>query len=177
MRTRPIAACGLCLALLLCGCGGSEPRAPEDSETTSPAPAPAGSTAAEPTPPPIGDVRVSIVPLAPPGIEGADLAREYTRMFYAGELDALFEKFSPEMREQILPLDKLRALREQMLGQYGEEVQLLGEDAQTKGEYRGFARFARFSKNDAVLQLRWILRPDDSVAGFQVMPARKPQPK
>ena len=176
MRTTPIVALGLSLGILLCGCGGSEPEAPEQT-APSPTAGPTASAAPDPTPPPIGDVQVSIVPLAPAGIDGADLVREYTRMFYAGELEKLFEKFSPEMREDILPLDKLRALREQVRSQYGEEVQVLGEDAQTKGDYRGFARWARFSKRDDVLQLRWILRPDDSVAGFQVMPAQNPPPR
>lgn len=173
MRTRPTAALVLSFGVLLCGCGGSEPREPEPEAPSAPAP----TASAAPAPAPVGEGQVSIVPLAPAGIEGADLVREYTRMFYAGELEALVQKFSPEMREEILPLHKLRALRDEMRSQYGEELQVLGEDAQTKGEYRGFARFARFSKNDAVLQLRWILRPDDSVAGFQVMPAQKPQPK
>ena len=175
MRTVPILALGL--SLLLCRCGGSEPEAPEAPEPAATRGAPANSPAPDATPPPLGDVQVSIVPLAPAGIAGADLVREYTRMFYAGELEALVQKFSPEMREDILPLDKLRALREELLEQYGEEVQVLGEDAKTRDEYRAFARFARFSKNNDVLQLQWILRPDDSVAGFKVMPAKKPQPR
>jgi len=173
MRTLTILALGL--SPLLCACGGSQPEAPEPAAATRGAPA--DSAAPEATPPPIGDVQVSIVPLAPAGIAGADLVREYTRMFYAGELEALVQKFSPEMREDILPLDKLRALREELRNQYGEEVQVLGEDAKTRDDYRAFARFARFSKNNDVLQLQWILRPDDSVAGFKVMPAKKPQPR
>ena len=175
MRTPAIPVLGLTLGILLCGCGGSAPEAPEQAAPPAPS-GPNASAAPDPTPPPISDVQVSIVPQAPAGIEGTELVREYTRMFYAGELEKLIEKFSPEMREDILPLDKLRTLRDELRSQYGEEVQVLGEDAQTKGDYRGFARFARFSKNDAVIQLRWILRPDDSVAGFQVMPAQKPQP-
>jgi hypothetical protein len=162
------------------GCGGERPEAESVGAAPAPAPSPAASEAPPapaPTPSPVGEVAVTIVPVVPDGVAGRDTAREYTRMFYAGELEPLFEKFSPEMRTEILPLEKLRALREQVRERYGEETQVLGEDSQTKGDLRGFARWARFSRHDGVIEIRWILRPDDTVAGFMVIPAKLPQRK
>ena len=56
-----------------------------------------------------------------------------------------------------------------------EGAEVLGEESQQKGEYRGFVRWARFEKFDGVIEVLWILREDDSIAGFYVRPAERPQ--
>jgi hypothetical protein len=165
-----------CIALaviLLAGCGADEP----DTAKPANAPAPAAPTENEATEPetatrPLGDVQVTITRGADPGLEAV---RRYTGMFYRGELEQLFENFSPEMRNEILPLAKLRELREFVREEYGEEVEVVGEDSQTRGDYRGFARWARFSKHEGLIEFQWILRSDDTVAGLLVRAAR-PKP-
>jgi hypothetical protein len=125
---------------------------------------------------------LSLTPVPVPpgtGAPGADprfeRVRAYTEQFYRGDLDKLYERFSPEMRST-LPLDRLRALRAQVAERYGKEVAVLGEDSQVKGEYRGFVRWARFDRYDGVMEVQWILRNDDSVAGLFVRPARTGKP-
>lgn len=94
---------------------------------------------------------------------------EYTRLFYDGELGRLYAHFSDEARAA-LPLEQLAALRERMVAQYGREVRILREDAQTRGEYDGFVRWARFDRYDGVIELQWILSGDDTVAAFFIRP-------
>jgi len=167
MRTRFLVAGSIAFAVLLLGCGGAERETPE--------PSPGPETPGEPDrgelqapSRPLGEFQISITPAQGAGLE---TVREYTRMFYAGELDRLHERFSPEMRSDVMPLDKLRELREFVRRTYGDETEVVGEDSQTKGDYRGFARWARFSAHEGVIEVQWILRPDDSVAGFFVRPA------
>jgi hypothetical protein len=141
---------------LLVGCSG-EAHVPADTplvETpTSPAPAPA------------------------PAVDLAEhaTAHRYTGMFYRGEIDLLFERFSEEMQEEILPLDQLTALYEHMITHYGTETRVLAVDSKTNGEYRAFVRWAAFDKTEDVIEVQWILRENDVIAGFWIRPAQKTQ--
>ena len=56
---------------------------------------------------------------------------------------------------------------------FGKETSVIGEETQTKGDRRGFVRWARFDKTDEIIEIQWILRPDDAVAGFFIKPASK----
>jgi hypothetical protein len=148
------------VALLCAACGGS-------GETPPPVPVPAQE------PPPLSLTPVPVPPQPGPARAdpGFERVRAYTEQFYRGDLEKLYERFSPEMRAT-LPLERLRALRAQIAERYGKEVAVLGEDSQVKGEYRGFVRWARFDRYDGVMEVQWILRKDDSVAGLFVRPAR-----
>jgi len=174
MSMRPLALGSVGLALLLLAGCGAEPSETAEPATAAAPPGPTTSEApdSEKSPPALGDVRISITPERDPGLEAV---HRYTRMFYGGELEQLFEKFSPEMRQEILPLDKLRQLREFVRKNYGKEVEVVGEDSRTQGDYRGFVRWARFSDHDGVIEIQWILRPDDTVAGLLVRPAKRKQ--
>jgi hypothetical protein len=63
-------------------------------------------------------------------------------------------------------------MRDRVRLNLGEEVEVVGEDSQTRDDYRGFVRWARFSKHDGLIEIRWILRDDDTIAGFQIREAQ-----
>jgi hypothetical protein len=113
-----------------------------------------------------------VAPAPEPEPPGLAAVREYTEMFYRGELDPLFDRFSEEMRE-VLPRERLGALYDHAVKEFGREARIIGQDAQTKGDYRAFVRWARFDGTRDVIEIQWILRPDDTVAGFYIRPARK----
>ena len=50
---------------------------------------------------------------------------------------------------------------------------MIGEDSAVKKDYRGFVRWAQFDKTDQVIEIQWILRPNDEIAGFFIRPAQK----
>jgi hypothetical protein len=146
------------LVVLLAGCSGEAHIPPETPLADAPlSPAPTE----EPTRGPVVDYS-----------EHATAVR-YTRMFYDGELDLLFERFSQEMQEQVLPLERLVALYEHVVAEYGSETRVLAVDSQTKGEYRAFVRWSEFDKTDEIIEVQWILRENDEVAGFWIRPAQK----
>ena len=102
------------------------------------------------------------------------VVRGYTAQFYDGDLGALHDRFSPEFKES-LTLELLTALRENVREAYGQERAVVGEEQQSKGEYRGFVRWAKFEKVDGVIEVLWILREDDSIAGFFIRPTEQPE--
>jgi hypothetical protein len=182
LKSRPFGSLLLLVSILIApACGQSSPPAeespPDSGETAAPtATVPPVEEVAEPetAPPPttIKDVSVSVEPIETPGL---DVVRAYTEQFYAGELQELHAKFSEEM-QQSFPLGQLKALHDQVRSQYGKEIEVIGEEGQTRGEYRGFARWARFDKYDGVIEVQWILREDDSIAGLFVQPTKPRQP-
>jgi hypothetical protein len=173
---RTLALCSLLAAGLLLGCGSQEPEptAPaETAQTESPVAEqarPDATDGPDQKKPVVLDVRVSVPSMVKPGFEAVKL---YTDQFYAGEFDKLHDKFSDEMKTTV-SLDKLREIHAFVAERYGHEVQVLGEDQQTKDDYRGFVRWARFSDYDGVIEIQWILHPDDTVAGFLIEPSQKP---
>ena len=163
-----------CLALLLlAGCGGGS--GPEPATPSAPAaePMPAPVEAEEETKPSLQVLGTRVVKVEDRAI---GVAREYTRMFYENEIDALFERFSPEMQQQI-PLDQLKQLAQGMREELGVETAVVQEKVETKEAegYRGVYRWAHFDKYDGVIEVLWILREDDSVAGFFLNPAQSPE--
>ena len=101
-------------------------------------------------------------PAADPGLE---VVRRYTQMFYSGETEKLRENFSEEMKDEF-PEGRLQVMLDRVRLNLGEEIEVVGEDSQTRDDYRGFVRWARFSKHEGVVEIQWVLREDDTVAGF-----------
>ena len=182
LKFRPLGSLLLLVSILISpACGETPPPVEESTPAAAESAGPAASeppvpeeAAPETAPPPatIKDVSVSIEPAETPGL---DVVRAYTAQFYAGDLQELHGRFTEEM-QQSFPLGQLKALHDQVRSQYGEEIEVIGEEAQTRGEYRGFARWARFDKYDGVIEVQWILREDDSIAGLFVQPARPQEP-
>lgn len=157
---RPASTLLLVAVALSAACGGSP--SPEPSATGAPtAPAPPG-------------LAVNTIP--PPGTPdpGLDLVHEATLDFYAGDLTKLHGRFSPELAKS-LTLEQLIALHRHIVEEYGKEVAVLSEDSQSKNQYRGYVRFAKFDKFPDPIEVQLILKPDDTIAGFFIRPARKPQ--
>jgi hypothetical protein len=73
----------------------------------------------------------------------------------------------------VVPLERLTLMHEHAIETFGREIGVIAEDSSTKGEYRGFVRWARFDKTDEVIELQWILRANDEVAGFFIRPAAR----
>lgn len=148
MSRNALALLILLLPLGWAGCGGGQPSPPPGAP-----PAPPESRALGVSPP---DPAFAAV-------------HEYTKRFYEGDLAWLHDRFSPELKTS-LTLDQLVALRRHVDDAFGNEVAVLAEEKQVKGAYRGFGRLARFDKSKEPIQLEWILRPDDTIAGFFVKP-------
>ena len=150
----------------------------------------AAGCSGEPTePPPAGDSKTEAVsgvmnvpttapattpPPQPPAIDPVALAtvRKYTEMFYEGQLDLLHAKFSEEMR-QTVPMEQINLMFEHAVTTYGTETGLIAEEMQTRDDYRAFVRWARFDKTEEIIEIQWILKQNDEIAGFFIRPAKR----
>jgi hypothetical protein len=164
----------LAMAVVFVGCGGGSGHqltsAPPPVEAPSPPSAPSVPQPAAPAPPPSEPIAGSARVYAGEEFEVAD---EYTRLFYAGELDRLFGRFTDEMKTA-LPLEQLRQNRAAFNEQFGRELAVVHRESQVDGEHRAFMRWARFQKSQEVVGVQWILREDDTIAGFFVRLAPRP---
>ena len=115
------------------------------------------------TPPPVPDV------------DPAELAaaHTYTKMFYDGKLDLLFAKFTEEMQTEIIPMERLNLIFEHVVTNYGAETRVIAEEKQARDDLRAFVRWARFDKTEEVIEVQWILKANDEIAGFYIRPAKK----
>jgi hypothetical protein len=161
-------ACLLWL-LVVVGCGTSAPPPTDAPEATDTPEAPEATPSTE-TPPDITveQQELQVQPAVDPGL---DVVRNYTRMFYDGEMEELRANFSEEMKTDFPP-GRLQVMRERIREGLGEEIEIVGERSQTRDEYRGFVRWARFSKHDGLIEIQWVLRQDDTVAGFIIREAQ-----
>ena len=107
---------------------------------------------------PVHDVNADLPPPENPDVA---LSRDLTARFYSGDLEELHALFSLEMREEHLPLEKLIALREFVLTEYGEEQEVLDESWKAQGVYRGVKRRVRFEKIVDPVEVRWGFREDE----------------
>ena len=155
----------VCLVGLLVavGCGNSAPPPPDAPDHPEATPAP--EAAPDIT---VAEQHLQVEPAADPGLE---VVRRYTSMFYSGETEKLRENFSEEMKDEF-PEGRLQVMLDRVRLNLGEEIEVVGEDSQTRDDYRGFVRWARYSKHEGVVEIQWVLREDDTVAGFIIREAQ-----
>lgn len=162
----------LSLMLLLAVACGSEPG-PAEENTAAPAqiPQPEAPDADD------GDMTVNIIGearlakfISPEWarIEG------FTKQFYDGELDELYASFS-EPYKQEFSMQDLIDLRDMVLTEYGQEVEVVATRKEEKQNYRAFFRAARFSDDERLIEIAFLIGPDESIGGLYVTPDRGTQ--
>ncbi|NIL99958.1 MAG: hypothetical protein GTN89_03190 [Acidobacteria bacterium] len=158
----------LTILLALACAGEPEPAGettPGSATETTPS---SGSTESEPTEPTdlLGGAKLAKVRSAEwERVEG------FTRQFYAGELDPLYASFS-EGYKQEFSMQDLVGLRDKMLAEFGEEVEVVATRKEEREGYRAFFRAARFSADERLIEVAFLIGPDDSIAGLFVTPDR-----
>ena len=149
------------LLLLAVSCSSPQETAPQTESTQL-----ATATEAPATPPSTGSVTERDSALLEQG-------REYTERFYRGEIDLLYDEFSPGLKQE-LSLEQFSTAYEYVGANLGKQIQIVREDAATSDEYRAFIRWANFDKTDEIIEIRWTMRRDDnSIAEFWIRPAEK----
>jgi hypothetical protein len=95
----------------------------------------------------------------------------YTQQFYDGKLEELYESFS-DSAKQDFSMQDLVDLRDRMLAEYGREVEVVATRKEEKESYRAFFRAARFSDDERLIEVAWLIGPDGSVGGIYITPDR-----
>jgi len=96
--------------------------------------------------------------------------RALTASFYKGEFEALWTRFSTEMKKGMGNVDNMRAFRAQVEAQAGIEESVVDEKVEPAEGLQVYKRIARFSKAPMKVLVQWALAADGSVAGFFIRP-------
>jgi hypothetical protein len=106
-------------------------------------------------------------------IDLQETGRQYTSWFYKGEIERIWEHFSPEMKKAIGSVEALRTFRTQVESQLGTETSILSEKVSPVDSFQVYTRKAKFSKAPMTIVVEWALNSDGTVAGFFVRPEQK----
>jgi len=98
----------------------------------------------------------------------------FTKLFYEGDLEELYSNFSAEYREEF-SIQDLTALRDNMRTQFGEEAEVVATRTEENQGYKAFFRAARFSGGDRLIEVAFVIGPDNSISGLFVTPERTSQ--
>lgn len=115
----------------------------------------------------------------PPSAEKVDLlatGRQYTAWFYAGEIDKLWERFIPEMKQALGSADNVRAFREQVETQLGKETEVVSEELVPHPPYQVYARLVKMAKVSMPILVQWTLDGAGNVTGFFIRPVQEEAP-
>ena len=98
-----------------------------------------------------------------------ELGRKYTDAFYAGQLNSIVAQFSPKMT-QALPLERFKAVQQQMLQGLGKETAVDSEKIDLLIGMKHYVRQSQFEKIPQPLELIWSFSADHKIEGFLIRP-------
>ncbi|MBW3628564.1 MAG: M23 family metallopeptidase [Gemmatimonadetes bacterium] len=110
---------------------------------------------------------------APPR-DAMQLGRLYSRWLIEGELEQLWTRMAPELRESFASVGGLGAYREK-LRQAGNEREVTDERVTHWLGMDVYSRTAQYSPDRPILQ-QWMIDPAGTVAAFLVEPGTEPAP-
>jgi len=104
--------------------------------------------------------------------EPMSIARGVADAFLGGDVEKVWERSTPDMREVFGSVDEIGDFRAAMLRDFGEREAVLSENVETRSGHDFFTQVSRWSGSSAPVQLVIALDTTEKIAGFLV----KPQP-
>ena len=111
---------------------------------------------------------------APKG-DARELGRSYSEWFGAGELDHLWERLAPELRDTFHGMGGFREFREKV-GAWGTEKAVVDECVTRWLGARVYSRTAEYSHAAAPIVQQWVFDEAGRAVGFLVEPGSEPAP-
>ena len=108
---------------------------------------------------------------APSDASPMALGQTYTDWFYAGEVDQLWGRFTPELQSAFGARDSLRVYRERTVGELGPETGAPREAVSDAGSTQVYARVADFERAPDPMLLEWAIDSSGAISGFVLRPA------
>jgi murein DD-endopeptidase MepM/ murein hydrolase activator NlpD len=96
--------------------------------------------------------------------------RSLAESFYASELDAVWNAFTPQMKDVFGDAASFRAFRRQIADELGAETAVVSETVVAEQSYRTYVRTASFEKVEPAVAWRWTLDDAGRVAGLRYGP-------
>jgi hypothetical protein len=129
-------------------------------------------------------IAAAIMVAAPLHAQAADstqleLGRRYTQWLYEGQVDSLYARFSPEMRQALPTVQAFSDMRAQIRTQAGDETEVLSERILDPSVAPGmivYVRTARFANAPMNVNVTVITDAAGIIHGFSVRPAPPENP-
>ena len=101
-----------------------------------------------------------------------EAGREFTRMFYAGQFERLWERLSEGQRREQGSVEGLSKFRATVRELVGEEVKVLGEEVTGAGGQEVYVRQVRYEKSAEPFELKWTIDGRGRISDFSIRPSR-----
>ncbi len=101
------------------------------------------------------------------------LGQDYTTQFLDGEIDAIWARMTPAMRETLGSKQALGAFRRQVEAEAGAEQQVIREAVTRQGGARTYMRYSRFEKMATPVAVSWSFDGEGRIADFFVRPLQE----
>lgn len=104
------------------------------------------------------------------GVDALERGRSLAESFYASELDAVWDAFTPAMREVFGDAASFRAFRRRIADELGTETGVVTESVVDEQGYRTYVRTASFERVEPAVAWRWTFDGTGKVAGLRYGP-------
>ncbi len=98
---------------------------------------------------------------------------EITKLFYEGNDEELWSRFSQTMQAAMKSKEAWTQTRESLLEQLGPETHVIREDSVDNEVNRQYWRLATFEKVPDPIHILWVFSPDKSIEGVSVKQEQK----
>lgn len=129
-------------------------------------------------------IAVAIMVAAPLHAQAADssqieLGRRYTQWLYEGQVDSLYARFSPDMRQAIPTVEAFSEMRMQIQTQAGAETEVVSERILDPSPAPGmtvYVRTARFANAPMNVDVTIVTDATGTIHGFSIRPQPQGNP-
>ena len=98
--------------------------------------------------------------------------RALTKLFMARDIDAVWARMAPPMRDALQSKDNLAAFRAKVEHDLGEPVDTVSESTHLSDGMRTYVRVVRWSKMPTPFAVQWTIDGGGRVQAFQVVPVQ-----
>ena len=117
-----------------------------------------------------------LFPTSARGDDCAEVGRTFSQWFLSGEVEKLWERLSPPMKEAVRGVEGLKAMSSQVSDQAGRQIEVLSETCEPNGSYQTYTRLSRFERRPGSITIQWTWDAKGAVVGGFVRPTPEPAP-
>lgn len=110
---------------------------------------------------------------SPAAFDAKEAGRALSAQFFAGDVEAVWARFGPKMREALKSKDALAELHAQTMKQLGVETELLDEVVTPLMSHSVYLRTVKTARWPAPVSLTWSFDEHGRVAGFYITPKKQ----
>jgi hypothetical protein len=122
-------------------------------------------------------MRFDTLPVPPPARdESHPIGRAYSRLFFARDVDALWQNFSPAVKKQFGSPDGFKSFIERVASQFGDEKRVMNELEYMQRGNTNYVRISQFTRYARGVELEWTWDDEAIITGVSFHPSKLEAP-